>query len=509
MAEQGCRLDTIASSSAGEFTAALRRAAAWAVLIGLFVPTAAGQAPEEIAAKAERSLRKAVAFFRGQVAVHGGYVWRYAADLSRREGEGKATNTMIWVQPPGTPTVGMAFMDAYDATRDRYYLEAAVESARALVRGQLQSGGWDYHIEFDPNQRQKYAYRCDGRTDGRNTTTLDDDTTQAALRLLIRVDSALESGDAPIHEAMQYGLDALLKAQYPNGAWPQRYSAFPDPRRFPVKQASYPETWSRTHPNSDYSGYYTLNDNILADTVETLLYAWETRREERYRAAAMKAGEFLLLAQMPDPQPAWAQQYDVDMHPAWARNFEPPAITGNESQGVIRTLLALYAKTQDGRYLKSAGRALEYLKNCRLPGGKLARFYELKTNRPLYFTRSYELTYRDSDVPTHYAFVVVSRLDALEAEYQAACEGRSEKHVSAIRGLRQSARAMNVMDVMDGMDARGAWVEQGRLRYHAADDPTREVIDTGTFVRNVRALSSVISLARSSDIAAARKTLPE
>ena len=31
--------------------------------------------------------------------------------------------------------------------------------------------------------------------------------------------------------------------------------------------------------------------------------------------------------QMPDPQPGWAQQYDYDMRPMWARKFEPAAIT--------------------------------------------------------------------------------------------------------------------------------------------------------------------------------------
>ena len=48
--------------------------------------------------------------------------------------------------------------------------------------------------------------------------------------------------------------------------------------------------------------------------------------------------------------------------------------------------------------------ALAYLKKSLLPDGRLARFYELKTNKPLYFTKTYELTYDDSDMPTHYSF---------------------------------------------------------------------------------------------------------
>jgi len=74
--------------------------------------------------------------------------------------------------------------------------------------------------------------------------------------------------------------------------------------------------------------------------------------QAEYRAAVHKAGVFILLAQMPEPQPAWAQQYDRDMHPSWARKFEPPAVTGGESQGVMRTLLDLYRMTGDKKYLE-------------------------------------------------------------------------------------------------------------------------------------------------------------
>src|SRR3954470_19083766 len=81
--------------------------------------------------------------------------------------------------------------------------------------------------------------------------------------------------------------------------------------------------------------------------------------------------------------PAWAQQYDADMHPAWARRFEPPAVTGGESHGAMRILLRVYRETGDARYLEPIPRALAYLRRSRLPDGRLARFYELETNRPL------------------------------------------------------------------------------------------------------------------------------
>ena len=87
------------------------------------------------------ALRRGANFFRTQVAVEGTYLWQYSEDLSKREGENRATATQAWVQPPGTPSVGHAFLAAWQATSNAYYLEAAQETAQGLVRGQLRSGG--------------------------------------------------------------------------------------------------------------------------------------------------------------------------------------------------------------------------------------------------------------------------------------------------------------------------------------------------------------------------------
>jgi len=104
----------------------------------------------------------------------------------------------------------------------------------------------------------------------------------------------------------------------------------PNPELYPVRKASYPETWLRKHPGEDYWLYFTLNDDNIARTVETLFKAAETYSDARYRKAALKGADFLLLAQMPEPQPAWSQQYNVEMQPVWARKFEPPAVSGSE-----------------------------------------------------------------------------------------------------------------------------------------------------------------------------------
>jgi PelA/Pel-15E family pectate lyase len=455
---------------------------------------------ESLPNQAAQALRHAVDFYHHQVSSHGGYVYRYSADLQKREGEGKTGPDSVWVQPPGTPAVGLAYLDAYERTREPSLLEAAKAAGECLLQGQLRSGGWNASIEFAPEARARFAYRVDPPRKKRqfNVTTFDDDKTQSALRFLARLDQALGFQDARVHEAITFALDAVLKAQFPNGAWPQGYDAFPDPSQYPVKPASYPEAWPRKHPGGDYWVYYTFNDNAIGDTIDALLMAADVYREPRYREAALKAGEFTLQAQMPDPQPAWAQQYDFDMHPVWARKFEPPAISGGESQGILRALLRLYVETGDRKFLQPVPRAVAYLRRSALPDGQLARFYELQTNKPLYLTRQYELTYDDRDMPTHYAFKVASSLEELSRQYDRLAPltppQLAELRAAKSGQVRITAKLeAQVREVVAALDERGAWVEDGRLRYHGEADDTRRVIDSTTFIKNLGLLSRYLA----------------
>jgi len=473
----------------GEKTAVVNSAILFSqVLLPLLIAAHAAAAEPLPAGEVKAALSKAVAFFRDEVAVEGGYVWRYSHDLSKREGEGKVGDSTIWVQPPATPSVGEALVDVYELTGQRQYLDAARQSAMALVRGQLHSGGWAARIEFDPAARRRYAYRVDGRpsSKARNVSSLDDDKTQSAARFLMRYDAASKFKDDAIHRAAVAAVNSLLAAQFPNGGWPQGYRGPPD-GEFPVKRAAYRDDGQHTRAKA-YWDLYTLNDNLISDMIDTLLAAAETYDEDRYRAAALAGGDFLILAQMPEPQPGWAQQYDYEMHPCWARKFEPPAISGGESQRVMTTLMDLYEQTGRRKYLKPIPAALAYYRRSLLPDGRLARFYELKTNRPLYFTKDYQLTYSDKDLPTHYGFIVSSKLERIERRYKSL---KAEPWSPPAQQNRPAARPSeeSVRRVLDALDSRGAWVEAGRLRYWGKDDSTRRIIDPRTFATNVRILA--------------------
>lgn len=439
---------------------------------------------------AREQLIRVVDFYRTKVGYEGAYLWKYSADLTHQEGEGIATRTSGWTQPPGAPTVGEAYLEAWRLSGEQVCLDAAVEVAHALIRSQLKSGGWSSHFDLGPKGRS-YAYRMLGDKAGRNNrTTFDDNKSQSALMLIMHVDEELEFKDAKIHEAVGYALQQMLASQYPNGAWPQQYSEPPDPGQFPVLKASYPDNWSREWPKPRYTEFYTLNDNNMSHIVDMLFEAERIYDRKDCRDAAIRTGEFFLMAQMPEPQPGWAQQYDRNMHPAWARKFEPAAVTGGESQAVMRTLLRLYQFTADRRFADAVPPAIAYYQKSQLEDGKLARFYELKTNRPLFFTKDYQLTYSDADMPTHYSFKVGSRLDSIEQEWKRlnslAADDLLPKHTFSSKLKRSRKIQERAEEVVNQLDSRGAWVETGKMRH----TDSVELIDMNTYTRNLKILAA-------------------
>ncbi len=449
--------------------------------------------------EASEGLRKASEFYYGRVASLGGYVYHYSLDLKQRWGEGPATHDQVWVEPPGTPTVGMAFLKAFEATGESFYLKAAQEAAEALVYGQLKSGGWTNLIDFDPKGRVS-QYR-NGKGGGKNNSSFDDGQSQSAVQLLMNVDKALGFQNQKIHEAASYALDSILAAQFANGGFPQVWTGPVD--RQPVLKAKYPAyDWRTEGRIKNYWDMYTLNDNVCGYLVETLNDAWRIYEDRRYLVALKRLGNFLLLAQMPEPQPGWCQQYNYAMVPIWARKFEPAAIASDETQEVILTLMRIYSITKDPKYLKPIPPALVCLKRSLLPDGQLARFYELKTNRPLYMRRegkSYFLTYDDAGLPGHYAWKISSKLDEIKAEYTA---------------LRRDASAMDkkpdydelagkVRGILKAMDEQGRWVsiyEGKKLQGQAKFKLNEPYLSSAVFCENVELLSEYLLRSKTESI---------
>ncbi len=439
----------------------------------------------DLRANALLALKQAAKFYRDKVASHGGYVYYYSIDLKERWGEGRANADTLFVQPPGTPTVGMAYLSAYEATGDKLYLDAATAAAEALVYGQLQSGGWTQTIHFGPAKRVG-KYR-NGKGGSWNASSLDDGQTPAALQMLIRADRVLGFKHAAIHEASIYGLTALLKAQFPNGGFPQIWIGPVEAK--PVLKAKYPDFDYRTEGKvRNYWDYYTLNDDVAGNVATTLIAAHQTYKDVKYKTALEKLGDFLILAQMPDPQPGWCQQYNYEMMPIWGRKFEPAAITGWESQDAMEALIQIANYTGEKKYLEPIPRALAHFEKSLLPDGRVARYYEFKTNKALYMNAKYQLTYDDAAAPSHYGWKQPARFKEIAKKYADAKDG--------VRVKEREVDAGQVRKIIAELDAQGRWItthDGSRLVGQPKFAVGFRYISSEVFSSNIEMLSRFVS----------------
>jgi PelA/Pel-15E family pectate lyase len=484
-------------------------------LIPLVLLGATWSAPAaSLEVEATAALAKATAFLRS-IATHGGYLWRYSADLKERAGEAAATPSQIWVQPPGTPAVGMAFLRAYEATRDPRYLDAALAAGQALATGQLESGGWDYVVDFDPKQSVQWYRRSDAgkltpaeAAKRKNISTFDDNTSQSALRFLMALaDTARDSQDArvqAVRQARDYGLRKLLEAQFPNGGWPQRWDGKPrDPAQFPAVKATFPKSYPREHPKENYFAHYTLNDGAQRDCILTLLEAHRRTGRAEYLAAARRGADFFLLAQLPEPQPVWAQQYNARMEPAWARAFEPPSVTAGESAGVVRTLVDLYLELGDQRYLDAVPPAIAWFQRSAIAPNRWARLYELHTNKPIYGDRDGKIYYRLQDISQErqkgYGWegdfgiprVIKYYQDVQAAGRDAWLASRTPKPLTPAKKAERAAKLEpEIRKIIAALDAQGRWLTQGRIEKR--DWKFGDRIETSVFIENVNKLAEYL-----------------
>ena len=181
--------------------------------LALLVPAAVfaqpGPSRDEVAA----GMRRAAAFYVEQVSTEGGYHFFYTDDLSYGRSEQAEGPTQIELQREGTPLVGDGV--SRRVRRDRRPLSTSTPraepvSARSWTASCAAAAGTTSSSSI-PAKRPQYPYRapddCCGRTARQAPTTLDDNVTQAAVRVLMRVDRALDFKDASIHEAALFALD--------------------------------------------------------------------------------------------------------------------------------------------------------------------------------------------------------------------------------------------------------------------------------------------------------------
>jgi len=288
----------------------------------------------------------------------------------------------------------------------------ASDEARAMAANvigyQQPAGGWPKNRDMTrPRLAEPAVPRAPGDPADPNAPTIDNGATTTQIEFLARVHTA--TGDAAAREAALRGIDYLLVAQYPNGGWPQFY---------PLR-----------------AGYYsriTYNDNAMTHVLEVLRgvrdarppYAWaDPARRKGAEFAIERAIDCLLKTQVRQDGRllGWCAQHDENtLAPAWARNFEPPSLSGNESVALARFLMTIERPTPE--VVAAIEGAVAWLEASRITGLRVetftaadgerdrravadpsapplwARFYELGTNRPIFLGRDRVVRYDYNEI---------------------------------------------------------------------------------------------------------------
>ena len=326
------------------------------------IPARAGDPPREDVILA---LRKALAFY-DELQYHGGWASHYSTDLRQRWGEWRPTHpNVVTVEDSGTTGIGIIFLLSSQVLNETRWLHVASKTGDLLVAGQLPNGGFTQELQVTSagvrGVHQLKPYPAEPRPAGRGV--LENNATDRATELLLRLFDVTK--EARYKNAADKAVNFLLAAQYPCGAFPQRYPS-----------------------SNGYDKYYTLNDGATTDAILRLISYYRRTGDSRFLAAARKAGDWLLTSVLPSPAPGWAEQYDRDNRPAKARVFEPPGVGTEVTYLAVEALMELHLVTGRKEYLTPAETALAWLKTTQIqPGGRSYRLYSMATGQPIFVDR--------------------------------------------------------------------------------------------------------------------------
>jgi len=371
--------------------------------------------------EAKQTMLRATRFMLEKVSNNGGYVWYYLPDFSRQWGEMEAYKTMIWLQHPGTVSMGHLFLDAYRTTGEEYYYQAAAKAAAAVIWGQSHEGGWNYIVDFAGDRSLKQWYNTIGKNGWRleefqhyyGNSTFDDDITSDAARFLLRM--YLEKMEPAYKPSLDKAIDFILKSQYPTGGWPQRY-----PLKYDFNKAGHP----------DYTSFYTFNDDVIWENVHFLIQCYLSLGEERFLDPIERGMNFYLISQ--DPCGAWGQQLNMKMETAGARTYEPAAFLPSATFENAMLLMKFYQFTGDRKFLTPIPKAIKWLESVKLPAVEAQgwrthpTFVEIASNKAMYVHRkgsnakygTYYTDYDSNNLLAHYGGKCRIPLDELKDAYK-------------------------------------------------------------------------------------------
>ncbi|MDX1563901.1 MAG: pectate lyase [Phycisphaeraceae bacterium] len=277
---------------------------------------------------------------------------------------------------------------------DWFKSDAGRKALANILSHQTAAGAWPKNIDTTARPHED-----SGR---KRTGTFDNGATVGEMRLLSRAYRA--TGRKPYLRALNRAIDHVLEAQYPNGGWPQRHPP----------------------PKQGYPRHITFNDDAMVNLMHMVRDLSESKDfvfvDQPRRDAAKKAFDrgirCILAAQIrvDGRRTAWCAQHDEQtLEPRQGRAYEHPSISGSESVPIVRLLMGLDRPSAE--VIAAVEAACRYLDRVRIEGIRIqkengdkkvvpdpdaedlwTRFYQIKTNRPIFSGRDGVIRYKLSDI---------------------------------------------------------------------------------------------------------------
>lgn len=246
-----------------------------------------------------------------------------------------------------------AFLRAYEVLGDDRYLRVAEHCGQMLVKTQDEHGAWCQGYIIMPDKAYPVVPGQGSIEEGTQTDPL------RVLFWLWRVTGRPEYRDAARRSA-----EFVLAGQKPDGAWPLSVNSH------------------TMKPGGGYGGYSTLNDGTTLWGMKAMLMGWHLTEERKYLDALLKAGRWVIGAQLPGKACGWAEQYGDDGKPAWAREFEPPAACLTSVGDASEALFLLYDLTGNDQFLAPLRKCVAWGLNMPEPY-KGYLYYDPETGEPV------------------------------------------------------------------------------------------------------------------------------
>jgi len=275
--------------------------------------------------------------------------------------------------------------------------EEAQQIADNVLLYQRDTGGWPKNLNMtrELSKKEIKTIRAEKKL---FDSTIDNGSTFPQMRFLARVYNA--TGMEKYREGFYKGFHFVIKAQYPNGGWPQFY---------PLRKG--------------YYSHITFNDNAMTGVMFMLRDMAEGHPDfelmspgERKiaREASEKGLDIILKTQIEvnGKLTGWCAQHDeVSLKPADARSYELASISGMETVALVEYLMTI--ENPSAQVIQAIQSACAWFEESKITGYRIqyekapdqtkgfnrflvedpnakplwARFYEIETNQPMYIDR--------------------------------------------------------------------------------------------------------------------------